>query len=65
MSDAFTAIAPDALFVVACPVCQGQVAAVGTTVRIQLAAREGADPNFNFRLRLIYMLCSTRIRDGS
>lgn len=30
MSDAFTAIAPDALFVVACPVCQGQVAAVGT-----------------------------------
>ena len=30
MSDAFTAIAPDTLFVVACPVCQGQVAAVGT-----------------------------------
>jgi hypothetical protein len=30
MSDALTAIAPDALFVVACPVCQGQVAAVGT-----------------------------------
>jgi len=29
MSDALTAIAPDALFVVACPVCQGQVAAVG------------------------------------
>ena len=30
MSDAFTAIAPDTLFVVACPVCQGQVAALGT-----------------------------------
>lgn len=30
MSDTFTAIAPDALFVVACPVCQGQVAALGT-----------------------------------
>jgi len=30
MSDAFTAIAPDALFVVACPVCLGQVAAVGS-----------------------------------
>lgn len=30
MSDSFTAIAPDALFVVACPVCQGQVAALGS-----------------------------------
>lgn len=29
MSDSPTAIAPDALFVVACPVCQGQVAAMG------------------------------------
>ena len=29
MSDSLTAIAPDALFVVACPVCQGQVAAAG------------------------------------
>jgi hypothetical protein len=29
MSDSLTAIAPDSLFVVACPVCQGQVAAVG------------------------------------
>ena len=30
MSDAVTALAPDALFVVACPVCQGQVAATGS-----------------------------------
>lgn len=30
MSDASTTIAPDALFVVACPVCQGQVAAFGS-----------------------------------
>ncbi|MFM7137586.1 MAG: hypothetical protein ACKO1M_11030 [Planctomycetota bacterium] len=30
MSDPQTAIAPDTLFVVACPVCQGQVAALGS-----------------------------------
>lgn len=30
MSESFTAIAADALFVVACPVCQGQVAALGS-----------------------------------
>jgi len=30
MSEPFTAIASDALFVVACPVCQGQVAALGS-----------------------------------